>query len=37
VQLAKHYAHADWRSLTVPRRKSEEFNARVKTGEASQR
>jgi hypothetical protein len=37
VQLAKHYAHADWRALTVPRRKSDEFNARVSAGEASQR
>jgi len=37
VQLAKHYGHADWRSLTVPRHKSDDFNARVKAGEASQR
>jgi hypothetical protein len=37
VLLAKHLNHAGWKSLSVPRGKSEEFNARVKAGEASQR
>jgi hypothetical protein len=37
VLLAKHFQHAQWRSLSVPRGKSEEFNRRVDTGEASQR
>jgi Protein of unknown function (DUF1572) len=37
VLLAKHLNCAGWKSLTVPRGKSEEFNARVRAGEASQR
>jgi hypothetical protein len=37
VFLAKHFAHQDWRPLTVPRGKSAEFNQRVAAGEASQR
>jgi len=37
VMLAKHLNHAGWKSLSVPRGKSEEFNRRVKAGEASQR
>ncbi len=37
VLLAKHFQHAQWTSLTVPKGKSEEFNARVRAGEASQR
>ena len=37
VLLAKHFAHADWRSLSIPRRRSAEFNARVAAAEASQR
>ena len=37
VLLAKHYQHAQWRSLSVPRGKSAEFNQRVGTGESSQR
>jgi hypothetical protein len=37
VLLAKHYQHAQWRSLSIPRGKSAEFNQRVTTGEASQR
>lgn len=37
VFLAKHLRSADWKSLSVPRNKSSEFNARVKAGEASQR
>jgi len=37
VFLAKHLNHADWRSLSVPRRQSAEFNRRVAAGEASQR
>jgi uncharacterized damage-inducible protein DinB len=37
--LAKHFAaqSGNWTALTVPRRKSAEFNSRVASGEASQR
>jgi len=37
VLLAKHFKHDEWQSLSVPRRKSAEFNRRVLAGEASQR
>ena len=37
VFLAKHWKAGDWKSLSVPRNKSEEFNRRVLSGEASQR
>jgi hypothetical protein len=37
VFLAKHLAGDRWQALTVPRGKSEEFNRRVASGEASQR
>ena len=37
VFLAKHFKHDEWQSLSVPRRKSAEFNRRVVAGEASQR
>lgn len=37
VLLAKHFACERWRSLSVPRNKSVEFNQRVAAGEASQR
>lgn len=37
ILLAKHFQHAQWKSLTVPRGKSEEFNAKVRAGELSQR
>jgi hypothetical protein len=37
VFLAKHFAGPDWNALTIPRRKSAEFNARVAAGKASQR
>jgi len=37
VLLAKHFAHENWRSLSVPRKGSQEFNRRVTAGEASQR
>lgn len=37
VMLAKHFAHAEWRSLSVPRRRSADFTARVASGQASQR
>jgi hypothetical protein len=37
VLLAKHFGHDHWKSLTIPRRKSAEFNQRVASGEASQR
>jgi uncharacterized damage-inducible protein DinB len=36
VLLAKHLNHSEWKPLTVPRGKSEEFNRRMKAGEASQ-
>lgn len=37
VFLAKHLKASEWRSLSVPRRGSAEFNRRVASGEASQR
>ena len=37
VLLAKHFKNSEWQSLSVPRRKSAEFNRRVLAGEASQR
>jgi hypothetical protein len=37
VLLAKHCAGSQWKTLTIPRKKSAEFNAKVAAGEASQR
>ena len=37
VLLAKHLNHAGWKPLSVARGQSEEFNRRVRAGEASQR
>ena len=37
VLLAKHFRSESWRSLTVPRNRSAEFNSSVAAGEASQR
>ena len=37
VYLAKHFRSAEWKSLSIPRGKSEEFLRRVETGKASQR
>ena len=37
VYLAKHFAGPNWKTLSVPRRKSAEFKAKVASGEASQR
>ena len=37
VFLAKHFQHAQWRSLSVPRGKSGDFNRQVPSGEKSQR
>lgn len=37
VFLAKHFAHENWKSPTVPRNRSAEFNRRVAAGEVSQR
>lgn len=37
VFLAKHFAGPGWKSLSVPRNRSAEFNRRVTSGEASQR
>jgi len=37
VFLAKHLNAGEWKPLTVPRGKSEDFNRRVRAGEASQR
>jgi hypothetical protein len=37
VFLAKHLRSGEWQSLSIPRRKSAEFNRRVAAGEASQR
>lgn len=37
VFLAKHLQHPGWKSLSVPRHRSADFNRRVEAGEASQR
>ena len=37
VFLAKQLKSSDWKSLSVPRNKSAEFNRKVAAGEASQR
>jgi uncharacterized damage-inducible protein DinB len=37
VFLAKHFKASQWKSLSVPRNKSADFNRRVVAGEASQR
>lgn len=37
VLLAKHFKSDQWQTLSIPRRKSAEFNRRVEAGEASQR
>ena len=37
VLLAKHFAHDHWKSLSVPRNASAQFNRKVAAGEASQR
>ena len=37
VFLAKHFKASEWKSLSVPRNKSAEFNRKVIAGEASQR
>lgn len=37
VLLAKHFQHANWKSLSIPRNQSAEFERRVRRGEATQR
>jgi hypothetical protein len=37
VLLAKHFQHANWKSLSIPRGASTEFTRKVASGEASQR
>ncbi len=37
VYLAKHFSGSKWTALTVPRRKSAEYNAQIASGEKSQR
>jgi uncharacterized damage-inducible protein DinB len=37
VMLAKHFSGANWKTLTIPKKKSEEFNADVAAGKKSQR
>ncbi len=37
VFLAKHLRSETWNSLSIPRNRSAEFNAKVAKGEASQR
>jgi uncharacterized protein DUF1572 len=37
VMLAKHFQSAQWKSLSVPKNRSADFNRRVEAGEASQR
>ena len=37
ILLAKHFRGANWKSLTIPKGRSADFNQRVAAGEASQR
>jgi hypothetical protein len=37
IYLAKHFTGSRWNTLTIPRHKSAEFNAKVASGKASQR
>ena len=37
VLLAKHFKGGQWKSLTIPRNRSGEFNRRVLSGDANQR
>lgn len=37
VMLAKHFRGAEWKSLSIPRNRSADFNRRVDAGQASQR
>jgi hypothetical protein len=37
VYVAKHFSGDKWQSLSIPKKKSAEFNVRVATGEISQR
>jgi hypothetical protein len=37
VMLAKHCAHDHWKSLSISRNRSAEFNRKVAAGESSQR
>ena len=37
VLLAKHFKSDQWQTLSIPRRKSADYNRRVEAGEASQR
>jgi hypothetical protein len=37
VYVSKHFAGANWNSLTIPKGKSEDFTSRVASGRASQR
>jgi hypothetical protein len=37
VLLAKHFAGAQWESLSIPKNRSADFNRKVAAGEASQR
>lgn len=37
VLLAKHFQHANWKWLSVPKGHSSEFNRKVRSGEISQR
>jgi len=37
IFLAKHLRSSEWKSLTIPRNRSADFNRRVAAGEASQR
>lgn len=37
VYLARHFAGSQWKTLTIPKNKSQEFDARVSSGELSQR
>jgi len=37
ILLAKHFKGAEWKSLSIPKGRSSDFNKRVAAGETSQR
>jgi len=37
IMLAKHYKSSEWKTVTIPRNRSGDFNSRVAEGKASQR
>jgi hypothetical protein len=37
VYVSRHFAGGNWKTLTIPKRQSGDFNTRVASGQASQR